>query len=91
MKPVTGSTEKDTIFSGRVRATSSMSMPPSVEATKATRDVGAVDQRGQIEFAVDGGAFLDVEAAHLFAVRPGLMRDQRRAKEPLGFAFDLGD
>jgi hypothetical protein len=39
MKPVAGSIEKLTILSGVLCATSSMSMPPSVEATKATREV----------------------------------------------------
>ena len=51
----------------------------------------AVDQRGEIVFTVDGGAFLDVEAVHLFAVRPGLVRDQRRAEQPLGLALHVGD
>ena len=40
----------------------------------------AVDQRRQVELAVDGRAFLDVEAVDLLAVRAGLMRDQRRAE-----------
>jgi hypothetical protein len=35
--PVAGSTEKVWIFSGVSWATASMSMPPSVETTKATR------------------------------------------------------
>ena len=51
----------------------------------------AVDQRGQIIFAVDGGAFLDVEPVHLFAVRAGLMRDQGRAEQPLGLALHVVD
>ena len=45
----------------------------------------AVDQHRQIEFLVDCRAFLDVEAVHLFAVRPGLVRDERRAEEPRRF------
>ncbi len=39
MTPVAGSTEKVTIFSGVSWATCSMSMPPSVETTKAIREV----------------------------------------------------
>ena len=39
MTPVAGSTEKVWIFSGVEWATSSMSMPPSVETTKETREV----------------------------------------------------
>ena len=70
------------IFSGRLCATSSMSMPPSVETTKATRDGRAVDQRREIELAVDHRAFLDIEAVDLLAVRAGLVRDQRRAEQP---------
>ena len=76
---------------GCVRATSSISVPPSVEATKAMRERGAIDQRGEIIFAVDGRAFLDVEAMHFFAVRPGLMRHQRRAEQTLGLALHVGD
>src|SRR5262249_39647142 len=37
--PVAGSTEKVTIFSGVSCATCSMSMPPAVDTTKATREV----------------------------------------------------
>jgi hypothetical protein len=37
MKPVTGLTHSLRIFSGEVRATSSISMPPAAEATKPMR------------------------------------------------------
>ena len=43
----------------------------------------AVDQRREIELAVDRRAFLDVEPVDLLAVRPGLVRDQHRAEQPL--------
>ena len=76
----TGSTEKVTIFSGVSCATSSMSMPPSVETTKATRDGLAVDQHREVELLVDRRAFLDIEAVDLLALRAGLVRDQRRAE-----------
>ena len=52
---------------------------------------GAIDQRGQIIFAVDAGAFLDVEPMDFFAMRSGLVRDQRRAEQTLRLAFDVGD
>ena len=81
MMPVAGSTAKVMIFSGVSRATSSMLMPPAIDAMKATRDVVAVDQRRKIELALDRGAFLDIEAADLLAVRAGLVGDQRRAKQ----------
>ena len=46
--PVAGSTVKDRIFSGVFAATSSMSMPPSVEPTKAMRlDCGRRAARGR--------------------------------------------
>ena len=51
----------------------------------------AVDQRRQVEFAVDRRAFLDVEPVDLLAVRPGLMRDQRRAEEPRRFLLHVVD
>jgi hypothetical protein len=50
MTPVAGSIEKVMIFSGVSWATASMSMPPSVETTKATGPC-AVDQHREIEFA----------------------------------------
>jgi hypothetical protein len=54
MMPVAGSTEKVMIFSRACAcATSSMSMPPSVETTKATFAGFAVDQRREIELALD--------------------------------------
>ena len=57
------------------------------------RDFGgfAVDQDREIELLVDVGAFLDVEAVDLLAVRAGLDRDQRRAQHLLGEFVDLGD
>ena len=42
-------------------ATSSMSMPPSVEATKATRPSPRSTRQRQVELARDVGAFLDIE------------------------------
>ena len=49
-----------------------MSMPPSVETTKATRDGRAVDQQREVEFLVDVGAVLDIEAVDLLAGLAGL-------------------
>ena len=51
----------------------------------------AVDQDREIELLVDVGAFLDVEAVDLLAVRAGLDRDQGRAQHLLGELVDLGD
>ena len=91
MTPVAGSTEMVWIFSGVACATSSMSMPPSVEATKETREVDAVDQRREVELLGDVGAVLDVEAVDLLAGRAGLDRDQRRAEHLLGEGLHLVD
>jgi len=46
------------IFSGRVAATSSMSMPPSVEAMIVTRDVARSISIADIQLAFDVAAFL---------------------------------
>src|SRR5690606_22662685 len=55
----------------------------------------AIDQRGEIEFLVDVGAVLDIEAVDLLAGRAGLHRHQRRAEhlagEALYFADRLGE
>ena len=50
-----------------------------------------VDQRREIELAVDGRAFLDVEPVDLLAVRAGLMRDQRRPEDACGFLLHVVD
>ena len=91
MMPVAGSTEKVTIFSGVLCATSSILTPPSVETTNDTSRGFAVDQDREIELLVDVGAVLDVEPVDLLAVRAGLHRDQRRAQHLLGEFVDLGD
>jgi hypothetical protein len=51
----------------------------------------AVDQDREVEFLVDVGAVLDVEAVDLLAVIAGLHRDQRRSQHLLGVFVDLGD
>ena len=43
-----------------------------------------VDQRRKIELAVDGRAFLDIEAVDLLAVRAGLMGHEDGAEQALG-------
>ena len=40
----------------------------------------AIDQHGEVELALDGGAVLDIEAVDFLAVRAGLVRDQRHAE-----------
>ena len=57
------------IFSGVSCATSSMSMPPSVEATIAIRPRAAVDEQSEIIFLGDVDAVGDVEAVDLLAAR----------------------
>ena len=69
MKPVAGSIVKVWIFSGVSWATSSMFMPPSVEATKAIRPVFAVDEQSEVEFLGDVDAVGDVEPVDLLALR----------------------
>src|SRR6266699_4510584 len=44
----------------------------------------AVDERREIELAVDGRTFLDIEAVDLLTVRAGLMGDEHRAEQALG-------
>jgi hypothetical protein len=61
--------EGDDLF-GRVMRDVSMSMPPSVETTKATRRRFAVDQQREVEFLLDVRAVLDVEAVDLLAGGP---------------------
>ena len=68
MMPVAGSTEKVTIFSGVLWATSSMLTPPSVDTTNETSRGLAIDQDREIELLVDVGAVLDVEPVDLLAV-----------------------
>jgi hypothetical protein len=50
-----------------------------------------VDQRREIELAVDGRALLDVQPVDLLAVRPRLMRDQRGPQNACGFLFNVVD
>ena len=51
----------------------------------------AVDQHREIELLVDRGAFLDIEAVDLLALRAGLMRDQRAPKNARRFLLDIVD
>ena len=61
-------------------ATSSMSMPPSLEAISTTRCERAVHHHADVELLVDIGAFLDQQALHDAAFGPGLMGDQAHAE-----------
>ncbi len=68
-----------------------MSMPPSVEQTKADPAGLAVDQKGEVELALDAGAVFDIDPVDLLAGRAGLVRDQRAAEHLLGFLGGLLD
>ena len=72
------------IFSGVEWATSSMSMPPSLEAMKATFCVARSVTSDDVVFLLDVGAFLDVQAAHLLAFGAGLVRLQLHAEDLAG-------
>ena len=48
-------------------------MPPSVDTTESDARAFPVDQSGEIELALDGRAFLDIEPVDLLAVRAGLV------------------
>ncbi|MEY9168156.1 hypothetical protein ABIE78_006275 [Sinorhizobium fredii] len=52
---------------------------------------GAIDEDREIEFAVDVGAVLDIEAVDLLAGRAGLLGHQRIAEHILGIGNDLVD
>src|SRR5262249_21196652 len=49
----------------------------------------AIDERGEIELALDARALLDIESMNLLAMRAGLMRDQHGAEQPLGLLANL--
>ena len=51
----------------------------------------AIDQHRQIEFLGDRRAVLDIEAVDLLALGAGLVRDQGRAQDALGFLLDVLD
>ena len=91
MTPVAGSIEKLTIFSGVLWATSSMSMPPSVEATNAILEVARSTSGRQVEFLVDQRAFFDVEPVDHLALGAGLMGHQRRTEDARRLAADVLD
>ena len=52
---------------------------------------GAIDQRREIELAIDGGAFFDVEAVDLLALRAGLLGHQHRAEDARGLGAHVVD
>ncbi len=62
--PIAGSIVSVKILSGVSCATFSMSMPPSVEAMNATREVDAINERREIELAADVDSVLDIDASH---------------------------
>ena len=89
--PVAGSTEKVRIFLRRL-VRDFLNVHPAFSGDNESNARGfSVDQRRQIELAVDGRAFLDIEAVDLLAVRAGLMRDQCRAEDARGFFLNVVD
>ena len=87
--PEAGSTVSVTIFSGVFAATASMSTPPSVEATKATRPDAAIDQQREIKLACNGRVLDHIDPPHQPALWPGLRRDQRLAEHAVGLGVEL--
>ena len=90
-RPEAGSTEKLTIFSGVSWATSSMSMPPSVEATKEMRLVWRSISRARYSSRAMSRAVFDVDAVDLLAGGAGLVRDEGAAQHLAGQHVGLGD
>ncbi len=77
------------ILSGVSSATVSMSMPPSVEATKETLPGLAVDEDGAVELAVDIGAVFQIEPVDLLARLARLLGDERVAEHFLDMGAHL--
>src|SRR4029078_7951044 len=50
-----------------------------------------IDERREIELAVNGRAFFDIQPVDLLAMRAGLMRDERRPQDACGFLFHVVD
>jgi len=63
-------------------------MPPAVERTKAIGCL-AVDQRREIELALDRGALLDVKPVDFLPMRPGLVRHEGRAEQAFSLPGDI--
>ena len=51
---------------------------------------GAIGEHGDVVLLLDVGAFLDQEAAHLLALRAGLVGDELHAEDLAGERRDLG-
>ena len=83
MTPVAGSIEKVMIFSGVLCATSSMSMPPSVETTKATREVARSAPDKIHSFSVDPATGIMPHHGRAAARALGLSGDLARQTESL--------
>jgi hypothetical protein len=78
-------------LSGVVAATSSISMPPSVEHDEGHPAGGAIDQQREIKLALNVRTILDIDAVDLLAGGAGLARYQRPAEHPLGLGLCLLD
>ena len=79
------------IFSGCLAATSSISMPPSVEAITVTRPDAAIDDHADVELAGDVDALLDEEALDLLALGAGLVRDELHAEDGARLALRVDE
>ena len=83
-KPIAGSIASLRIFSGCFAATSSISMPPSVDAITVTRPVARSSEHAEVELVLDREALLDEQALDLLALGAGLVRDELHAEDLLG-------
>ena len=77
------------IFSGVLWATSSISMPPSVEAMMVTREVARSSSKPEIQLALDVAAFLDIQPLHFLARRPGLLGHQHLTQHLAGIGYNV--
>jgi hypothetical protein len=64
-----------------------MSMPPSVDAMNAMRDVVTVNEQREVKLLRDRGAFLDIKTTHETTLGACLVGDERHAKHTRRFGF----
>ncbi len=67
--------------SGRVRATSSMSMPPAAEAMHDRQARGAIDHDTEIQLLPDGHPLFHQDPPHPLSLGAGLMRPEHHPQD----------